>query len=136
MGKLVPPGSKVAVIAGMLRAEDHRKKADAFVETFPQHCAGGKIIKVIEGHEDEDESFQKTFDLLRRVPNLAGIYVNTVNCLPVCAKGSLQSRCGNGLEFPPFSRNAASRSQAGNTHRRRPAIRINDILAALAQFLR
>src|SRR6266568_1062706 len=84
MGKLVPPGSKVAVIAGMLRAEDHRKKADAFVETFPQHCAGGKIIKVIEGHEDEDESFQKTFDLLRRVPNLAGIYVNTVNCLPVC----------------------------------------------------
>ena len=84
MGKLVPPGSKVAVIAGMLRTEDHRKKADAFVETFPQHCAGGKIIKVIEGHEDEDESFQKTFDLLRRVPNLAGIYVNTVNCLPVC----------------------------------------------------
>ena len=84
MGKLVPPGAKVAVIAGMLRAEDHRKKADGFIETFPKHCAGGKIIKVIEGHEDEDESFQKTFELLRRMPNLAGIYVNTVNCLPVC----------------------------------------------------
>ena len=39
---------------------------------------------MIEGHEDEDESFQKTFDLLRRVPTLAGLYVNTVNCLPVC----------------------------------------------------
>jgi LacI family transcriptional regulator len=39
---------------------------------------------VIEGHEDEDESFQKTFELLGRVPALAGIYVNTVNCLPVC----------------------------------------------------
>jgi LacI family transcriptional regulator len=39
---------------------------------------------VIEGHEDEDESFQKTVELLRRVPALAGIYVNTVNCLPVC----------------------------------------------------
>jgi hypothetical protein len=27
---------------------------------FPQHCPGGKIASVIEGHEDEDESFQKT----------------------------------------------------------------------------
>ncbi len=84
MGKFVPPGSKVAVVAGMLMAEDHRKKADGFVHAFPRHCPGGKIAAVIEGHEDEDESFQKTFELLRRVPTLAGIYVNTVNCLPVC----------------------------------------------------
>jgi hypothetical protein len=40
-----------------------------------------KIARVVEGHEDEDESFQKTFDLLGRVPALAGLYVNTVNCL-------------------------------------------------------
>ncbi len=84
MGKFVAAGSKVAVVAGMLMAEDHRKKADGFSEAFPKHCPGGKIVAVIEGHEDEDESFQKTFDLLRRVPALAGIYVNTVNCLPVC----------------------------------------------------
>jgi LacI family transcriptional regulator len=84
MGKFVPPGSKVAVVAGMLTAEDHRKKTDGFSEAFPRHCHGGKIANVIEGHEDEDESFQKTFDLLGRVPTLAGIYVNTVNCLPVC----------------------------------------------------
>ena len=84
MGKFVPPGSKVAVVAGMLMAEDHRRKAEGFSEMFPKHCLGGKIAAVIEGHEDEDESFQKTFDLLRRIPALAGIYVNTVNCLPVC----------------------------------------------------
>src|SRR5258708_29277574 len=84
MGKLVLPGSKVAVVAGMLRAEDHRKKADGFIETFPRYCAGGKIIKTIEGHEDEDETFQKASELLRQVPDVAGIYVNTVNCLPVC----------------------------------------------------
>jgi LacI family transcriptional regulator len=84
MGKFVPPDSKVAIIAGMLSAEDHRKKANGFAETFPKHCAGGKILRVIEGHEDEEESFQKTFELLREVPSLAGIYVNTVNCLPVC----------------------------------------------------
>jgi LacI family transcriptional regulator len=84
MGKFVPPGSKVAVLAGMLMAEDHRRKAEGFSDTFPEHCVGGKIAPIIEGHEDEDESFQKTFDLLRRIPALAGIYVNTVNCMPVC----------------------------------------------------
>src|SRR3984893_2360050 len=84
MGKLLPPGSKVGVVAGMLTAEDHRKKTDGFSDTFPRHCPGGKTVAVVEGHEDEDESFQKTFDLLRRMPTLSGLYVNTVNCLPVC----------------------------------------------------
>ena len=84
LGKLVPPGSKVAVEAGMLMAEDHRRKAEGFSETFPKHCLGGQVAAVIEGHEDEEESFQKTLGLLRRIPELAGIYVNTVNCLPVC----------------------------------------------------
>jgi LacI family transcriptional regulator len=84
MGKFVPRDSKVAVVAGMLSAEDHRRKTDGFSDAFPRHCPGGKIVEVIEGREDEDESFQKTFNLLGRVPGLAGIYVNTVNCLPVC----------------------------------------------------
>ena len=68
MGKFVPPGSQVAVVAGMLNTEDHRKKTDGFSEAFPQHCAGGSIFTVIEGHEDEDESFQKTFELLASCP--------------------------------------------------------------------
>jgi len=84
MGKFVPSHSKVAVVAGMLTALDHRKKTDGFSDAFPQHCLGGKIAGIIEAHEDEDESFQKTFELLGRVPALAGLYVNTVNCLPVC----------------------------------------------------
>jgi LacI family transcriptional regulator, galactose operon repressor len=94
MGKFVPPGSKVAVVAGMLSTEDHRKKTDGFSESFPRHCAGGTIASVIEGHEDEDESFQKTYDLLRQVPNLAGLYVNTVNCLPVCRALGARSLAG------------------------------------------
>jgi LacI family transcriptional regulator len=84
MGKFVPPNSKVAVMAGMLSALDHRTKTDGFSDAFPKHCANGDIVSILEGHEDEDESFQKTFDLLGREPHLAGIYVNTVNCLPVC----------------------------------------------------
>lgn len=84
MGKFVPPESAVAVVAGMLTAEDHRKKTEGFAEGFLKQCPSGKIIDVVEGHEDERESFQKTSDLLGRFPELEGLYVNTVNCLPVC----------------------------------------------------
>ncbi|HKW58030.1 MAG TPA: substrate-binding domain-containing protein [Candidatus Acidoferrum sp.] len=84
MGKIVPRGSNVAVVAGMLTTEDHRKKTEGFSHSFLRHCAGGKIVSVIEGHEDEQESFEKTSELLRRFPQLDGLYVNTVNCLPVC----------------------------------------------------
>src|ERR1700723_967787 len=84
MGKFVPPQSKVAVVAGMLTALDHRKKTDGFSDAFPRYCPDGEIVSILEGHEDEDESFQKTLDLLGREPQLAGIYWNTVNCLPVC----------------------------------------------------
>jgi LacI family transcriptional regulator len=94
MGKLVPRDSQVAVVAGMLTAEDHRKKTAGFSEAFPRHCAGGKIVSVIEGHEDEDESFEKTSDLLRRIPSMAGLYVNTVNCLPVCRALKAQGLAG------------------------------------------
>lgn len=94
MGKLVPPNSKVAVVAGMLTAEDHRKKTAGFTEAFQQHCDGGKVVSVIEGHEHEEESFQKTFELLRKSPGLAGLYVNTVNCLPVCRALSARGLAG------------------------------------------
>ena len=45
MGKFVPPGSKVAVVAGMLSAEDHRQKTAGFSEAFPSHCPGGQIAE-------------------------------------------------------------------------------------------
>lgn len=84
MGGFVPAKSKVAVITGMLRTENHSKKTEGFSESFPQHCSGGQVVEVIEAHEDPGESFRKTSALLARLPDLAGIYVNTVNCLPVC----------------------------------------------------
>ena len=84
MAKFVPPGAQVAIITGQLYTEDQRKKTEGFSESFPKYCEEGKIAAVVEAHEDEDECFCKTFDLLGEVAGLAGIYVNTANCLPVC----------------------------------------------------
>jgi len=84
MAWFVPPGAKAAVVTGMLRTEDHRRKTEAFFTMFPHYCEGGEVIEVIEGHEDEDETFDKCLELLRRCPDIAGLYVNIVTCLPVC----------------------------------------------------
>ena len=84
MAKFVPAGSKVAIVTGMLRTEDHARKCEGFSASFPRFSSGGRISEVIEGHEDEAESLRKVSELLIRVPDLRGIYVSTVNCLPVC----------------------------------------------------
>ena len=94
MAKFVPPGSATAIITGMLKTVDHREKAEGFTRSFTQYCQGGSVVATIEGHEDAEESFRKTRKLLKRVPQLAGIYINTVNCLPVCKALTAARRSG------------------------------------------
>jgi LacI family transcriptional regulator len=73
----------VAVITGMLRTEEHRLKVEGFRQYFAQQSRG-KVACVLEAHESEEESYRKARELLERHPQLSGIYVTTVNCLPVC----------------------------------------------------
>ena len=84
MAKFVEPGAPVTIITGMLKTVDHREKSEGFTKSFREHCPSGSVVATIEGHEDPEESCRKTRKLLKRVPELAGIYINTVNCLPVC----------------------------------------------------
>ncbi len=84
MSKLLLPNSGVAVVTGLSATEDHRKKVQAFSEMFVGLSPAGRLAEVVEGHDDEDETFQKVYDLLTRHPTLKGLYVSTANCLPVC----------------------------------------------------
>ena len=84
LGKCLPPNSGAAVITGMAETEDHRKKTEGFCETFPRFCEGGKVVAVIEGREHEEQTYKKVLRLLNSEQTLAGIYVTTVNSLPVC----------------------------------------------------
>ena len=84
LGKCLPPNSGAAVITGMAETEDHRKKTEGFSETFPRFCEGGKVVAVIEGREHEEQTYKKVLRLLNSEQTLAGIYVTTVNSLPVC----------------------------------------------------
>jgi LacI family transcriptional regulator len=84
MGHFFPPAARVAIVTGMLTTEDHRRKTEGFVAGYREHCPGGEVVCVVEAHESEAETFRKTVDLLARHRDVAGLYVNTVNSLPVC----------------------------------------------------
>ncbi len=84
MAGFLPAGSDVVVVTGMLEVEDHAKKTDGFRAMYAEQGRGGRTVQVIEAHEDEEEAFQRCFALLSKPNSIAGIYVNTVNCLPVC----------------------------------------------------
>jgi LacI family transcriptional regulator len=84
LSKFIPRKSDVAVITGMLQTQEHRQKVEGFRARFAESSLPGVDIHVLEAHESEVESYRKTRELLTRSPNLRGIYVTTVNCLPVC----------------------------------------------------
>jgi LacI family transcriptional regulator len=84
MAKFLPTKPDVAIVTGMFLTEDHRKKVQAFSEMFQHLAPGGKLVGVVEGHDNEDETFQKVYTLLGRHNTLKGLYVSTANCLPVC----------------------------------------------------
>jgi LacI family transcriptional regulator len=94
MAKFVRPGAEAAMITGMLTAEEHRLKTEAFCAGFQKECPSGKIAAVLEAHESEEESYRKTCKLLADHPELSGIYVSTVNCLPVCRALHTYKRAG------------------------------------------
>ena len=75
---------RVVVITGMLSLENHGRSARSFVEAYGEFRAGSPGVEIVEAHEDEDESFRKCYELLSARQPPAGIYVNTVNSLPVC----------------------------------------------------
>jgi LacI family transcriptional regulator len=84
LGRFLAPGSQAAIVTGMLQTEDHRRKTEGFCEAFSYYCDGGQVVEVVEGHLNDEETFQKCLNLFEKYPSLAGLYVNVSICLPVC----------------------------------------------------
>jgi LacI family transcriptional regulator len=84
MGMILSKRAEVAIFTGMLQTDNHQKRVQGFSEVLPQVRADARLVDVIEGYEDEDGTFAKCVNLLRKNKRLSGIYVSTVNCLPVC----------------------------------------------------
>jgi LacI family transcriptional regulator len=93
MGWFLSPGAEVAIITGHTNVELQRRKAEGFCQFFPQVCAGGKVVAIVDTW-DEDEAMRESFALLERQKRLSGIFVRTGACLPVCRALSVLGLAG------------------------------------------
>jgi LacI family transcriptional regulator, galactose operon repressor len=83
MSHLLPEGGQVAFFTGWLGTQDHADKLRGFessLRTMHRHL---ELAAVVEAHDDEREGHRRALNLLDAKPDLKGIYVSTVNSLPV-----------------------------------------------------
>lgn len=84
MAKFLEDGSQVGVLTGSMLVDAHRRKVSAFTNAFESRCLGGKVLEIIEGHDNEVLTFERSWKMLESQNNLRGVYVTTANCLPLC----------------------------------------------------
>ena len=74
MGRFLPQGGKVAVIAGSLHLRDHADRQAGFSAALAEHFTAIELIGPIEGHDERSETETIVGDLLARHPDLGGLY--------------------------------------------------------------
>jgi len=74
MGRFLPQGGKVAVIAGSLHLRDHSDRLAGFQAGLTAEFQMLQLIGPVEGHDERSETQAIIADLLARHPDLAGLY--------------------------------------------------------------
>ncbi|HEY6291730.1 MAG TPA: LacI family DNA-binding transcriptional regulator [Terriglobia bacterium] len=73
----------VIVFIGMHAAVDHEQKLRGFESSLKNFCPRGRIVSVIEAHDEEEEAYQKCRKVLTQHASAKGIYIGTANSMPV-----------------------------------------------------
>jgi LacI family transcriptional regulator len=94
LSRFLPGGGSVAFITGWLGTQDHADKLRGFDASLNAFGRGLHLASVVEAHDDEQVGRRRTLNLLKAYPNLKGIYVSTVNSLPVLRAVEQQGRLG------------------------------------------
>ena len=74
MGRFLPQGGKVAVVAGSLHLRDHSDRLVGFRSVLAAEFPGIEIIGPIEGHDERSETQSIVAELLGRHSELSGLY--------------------------------------------------------------
>lgn len=74
MGRFLPMGGKVALIAGSLALTDHRDRKEGFVGLMAEEFPAVTCIGPFEGHDERAETATLATGLFAAHPDLAGIY--------------------------------------------------------------
>ena len=83
MARFLPQGGKVAFFTGWLKTQDHAEKLRGFESSLRSAASTIALGPIVEAHDDEREGHRRAIALLRAHPDLQGMYVSTVNSLPV-----------------------------------------------------
>jgi LacI family transcriptional regulator len=92
LGRFLPGGGQVAFFTGWLATQDHADKLRGFEWSLESTGAALKLGPIVEAHDDEREGHRRTLSVLREHPNLNGIYISTVNSLPVLRAAEQEGR--------------------------------------------
>lgn len=83
MGRFLGGAGTVVVVTGFESTIDHAEKVEGFQRMLFETAPGIEIAAVVEGHDVEDEAYQKCMDTFAETPDLSGVYVTTANAPPV-----------------------------------------------------
>jgi len=74
LGRFLPNGGKVAIVAGSLHLRDHAERLEGFVAALRKEFPTLSIIGPREGHDERSETASIVEMLLSDHPDLAGLY--------------------------------------------------------------
>lgn len=74
LGRFLPQGGKVAVIAGSLHLRDHLDRLQGFREVLARDFSALELVGPLEGHDERAETQALVAKLLADHPDLSGLY--------------------------------------------------------------
>jgi len=92
LSRFLPGGGEVAFFTGWLATQDHADKLHGFESSLSSAGSTLRLGPVVEAHDDEREGHRRAIGVLRAHPNLKGVYVSTVNSLPVLRAAEEEGR--------------------------------------------
>jgi LacI family transcriptional regulator len=92
LGRFMPGGGQVGFFTGWLATQDHADKLRGFVSSLSSSSPALALGPIIEAHDDEREAHHRAREVLRAHPTLKGLYVSTVNSMPVLRAAEQEGR--------------------------------------------
>ena len=74
MGRFLPQGGKVAVVAGSLHLRDHAERLEGFRAALTEEFPAIELVGPVEGHDDRTETGSLVGKLLAENSDMAGVY--------------------------------------------------------------
>ena len=92
LSRYLPSGGRVAFFTGWLGTQDHAEKLRGFEASLKSGRSRTHLGPVVEAHDDPREGYRRALKILRAHRDLKGIYVSTVNSLPVLQAAEQEGR--------------------------------------------